>query len=61
MSCPGCKRELNKLKESLVKKSDGKYSIRGVCPECDRWIKWVPYKDSDLVFMALDQYYERSK
>lgn len=58
--CPGCGKELSRLKESFTPKKPSGYHVRGECPECGRWIKWVPYSESDLVKIAIDQYVIRS-
>lgn len=50
--CPQCRKEITP-KESLKIKTDGNYMIRGECPLCNKWLKWMPYADSLLVKQAI--------
>ena len=61
--CGTCKMTISKncLKETLNKATNGMIQIKGQCPICLRWIKWVPYADSVLVKKILNEYYERNK
>ncbi len=48
------------LKESLqLFEATGVIHVRGDCPKCDKWIMWIPYKDSkivqDLLFDAYNE------
>ena len=56
MKCSGCEIEFNALSESFQAIDGGGYHIRGVCPACGKWIKWIPYKDSVLVGKAIEEY-----
>ena len=56
MFCYTCKKEA-KLKEELHKATNDMIMVRGSCPFCNRWIKWIPYKYSEIVKkVLLDEY-----
>jgi hypothetical protein len=55
--CLTCKKEVVP-KESFKKKVDGNYMVRGECPVCGKWLKWLPYADSVLVKDAIKFYAE---
>ena len=61
ITCPACKITTDKLKEAISPRKDGDYQIRGECPNCGRWIKWVGYADSELVKLAIHQMFIRSQ
>lgn len=46
--CFTCNKEIE-VKETLNKTNNGIIQIKGACPDCGRWIKWVPYADSMIV------------
>jgi hypothetical protein len=58
MICHSCNHEFSCFKESFTKIATGGYHVRGECPGCGKWIKWVPYKDSVLVKKAIELYRE---
>lgn len=55
MFCIKCKKEVV-LNEAINHKSDGGINIRGTCPLCNTWMKWVAYSDSKIVKDALKVY-----
>lgn len=55
--CYRCNEEIEP-KESLQKVREDFIQIRGDCPLCGRWIKWIPYKDSELVKSIILQAYQ---
>ena len=48
LHCFTCNKDIE-AKETLKKASNGMIQIKGSCPICDRWIKWIPYADSIIV------------
>ena len=60
MKCSGCEKEFVSPSESFQPIPGGVYHIRGVCPACGKWIKWIPYKDSVLVKEAIEEYVKRN-
>lgn len=46
--CTICNRN-TRIEERLQKICNNKIFIRGECPVCGTWLKWVPFKDSCLV------------
>ena len=57
MKCFKCSKDYEKLIETLNKASSGMYQIRGECPNCLQWVKWVPYRDSHIIKQVLDAFY----
>lgn len=55
MFCTNCEKEVT-LEESLKKNSGDRIMIRGECPHCKKWLKWVAYADSHIVGQALKLY-----
>ena len=57
--CGNCKQEIGiwKLKEAIQQASNGMIQIRGECPSCRAWIKFVPYKESHHVKNILRLFY----
>lgn len=49
MKCNSCRQEVTDLIEAIQRAENGVFHIRGECPLCRAWVKWVPYKDSKLV------------
>lgn len=48
LHCFTCNKDIE-AKETLNKASNGMIQIKGTCPDCNRWIKWIPYADSSIV------------
>lgn len=60
VQCPHCKQtfDCNCYVESLQKDSTGKrIQIRGECPSCRVWLKFIPYRDSEYVKKVLRLFY----
>jgi len=57
--CGKCKEMFNvwEMIESLQLNSNGAIQIRGECPKCRAWAKWIPYSDSKHVRNILDLFY----
>ncbi len=48
----------NRYVESLqVDNSNKGIKIRGECPFCRNWVKWIPYKESEYVKKILRYFY----
>ena len=43
--------------ESLQLATNGMIQVRGECPYCRSWLKWIPYKDSRYVKDILKYFY----
>jgi endogenous inhibitor of DNA gyrase (YacG/DUF329 family) len=56
--CFTCKKDVH-LKEQLHKATNNMIMVRGSCPFCGRWIKWIPYADSELVKRILLEKFNR--
>ena len=60
--CGSCKQKIDtwKLTETIQKAQNGMIQIRGECPYCRTWIKWIPYRDSETVKHILRAFFEGS-
>jgi len=59
LHCYSCDKDIE-VKERLNKTSNGMIQIRGSCPHCDRWIKWIPYADSKIIKKLLEEEYAKN-
>jgi len=61
--CNGCKKIFNKnqFAEYLQKHSHGVVHIRGNCPYCEKYIKFVPFAESRMVGDILSFVYDNFK
>ena len=57
--CRECAKEFEiyKLVEALQKASNDMIQVRGMCPYCGIWFKWVPYRESDIVRDVIRAFY----
>ena len=51
--CNRCLNTIDSLEESIQRASNGVFHIRGECPTCGAWIKFVPYADSYMIKQIL--------
>lgn len=58
LHCYTCHKDID-IKETLNKASNGMMQIKGACPICGRWIKWIPYADSEIVKNLLNKEYAK--
>lgn len=56
LNCSKC-GHISELKEDLHKAKNDMIMIRGSCPSCQKWLKWVPYGDSEIVKELLKRAY----
>lgn len=56
--CPSC-NELSEV-ETLRKFSNGLVNVEGRCGNCDKWLRWTPYRDSRIVRKLLDEAFVRN-
>ncbi len=47
--CARCKKSFKEYKETKEINSFGAIMIRGECPNCLAWIKWVPHYESIIM------------
>ena len=57
--CSSCQQVFgnNPLIESIQRASNGMIQIRGECPFCRTWVKFIPYRDSQYVKNILKLFY----
>jgi hypothetical protein len=58
--CIDCDRPIE-VKETLFYKVNNKPAIKGTCPYCGRYIKFVAFAESNIVESALRDYYKNNK
>ena len=58
MKCNRCDHTALKLNEYFQCFSNKDTHVRGECPNCETWVKWVAYAESDLVKRAIAEYIE---
>lgn len=58
--CIDCAKPIE-VKETLFYKVDNKPAIKGTCPYCGRYIKFVGFAESNIVEKALKDYYNKSE
>lgn len=46
--CPKCLRNVIP-EESPFKCTNGVFHIKGSCPICNKWLKWLPHDQSELI------------
>lgn len=46
--CATCKKKVSSrlLKQKVVLKKDGSYAVKGSCPVCRQFAKWIPKTES---------------
>jgi len=57
--CNQCLNKVDSLVESIQRSENGVFQIRGECPLCRAWIKFIPYIDSYLVKKIIHLVYEK--
>ena len=55
--CGGCKQEFHEFEEHIQRAINGVYHIRGECPYCRKFVKWVPYSESRVVSSLVKLFY----
>lgn len=48
--CATCKKKVmaSALKEKIVPQMNGSYKVKGICPVCKGFAKWIPNKQSEF-------------
>ena len=59
LKCNTCKQEFDPamLIESIQQASNDMLQVRGECPYCRNWVKFIPYADSKHVKNVLKLYF----
>jgi hypothetical protein len=59
LKCQGCNNtfKINELCETIHLFANGSIHIRGECPFCRGYVKYVPYRDSKHVHNILKYFY----
>lgn len=57
--CSTCKQKFSEqpLVETLQADCGGRIQVRGECPTCRTWVKWIPYSESRYVSNILKVFY----
>lgn len=59
MICKNCKQTIKEkdLVETLQRMVNGKFHVRGECPICRSWVKFIPFKKSYTIINSLHGIY----
>jgi hypothetical protein len=57
--CYNCNKNITP-KETIKKAKNGMIQIKAKCPDCNKWIKWMPFADSIIVKELLEKEYKKN-